>query len=560
MSQKNYVIGMDFGTSSVRALLSDTESGQEVAVSEFLYPRWKEGRYCDPSRNQFRQHPLDYVEGIKQVMKELLGQVDEELKSRIRAISMDTTGSTPVAVDEKGMPLALKPEFQDNPNAMFFLWKDHTAIKEAEAINRHAENFDVNYLQYVGGIYSSEWYWSKLLYALRNDEKVRAACYSWVEHCDWMPFLLTGGTNVGRMKRNVCAAGHKAIWSEKFGGFPPEEFFSSLDPLLAGFRDRLPAETYSAAEVAGNLSPEWAEEFGLSTEVLVGVGALDAHFGAVGGQIEPYYMSKVMGTSTCDMIVAPSKEMEETLVNGISGQVEGSIIPGMLGMEAGQSAFGDIYAWFRDLVTWPLMKLLDTSETIDNDTAEALLKELRSKVLSELSREAEKLPVEEDSELALDWMNGRRTPDANYLLTGAIHGLTLGTDAPRIFRSLVEATCFGSKRIVERFIAEGVAVRGIIGVGGVARKSDFVMQMMADVLGMPIKVHKSEQTSALGASMFAATVAGLYPQVEEAMQQMGQGFEKEYYPDPVKTGIYDLRYEKYKLLSAFEEGALKRVE
>jgi len=428
------------------------------------------------------------------------------LRSNVRAISIDTTGSTPVAVDKTGTPLALLPAFENNPNAMFVLWKDHASVNEAAEINAHAEKFSTNYLQYVGGIYSSEWFWAKLLHILRVDTQVRNHCHSWVEHCDWIPFLLTGGSSVSDMKRGVCSAGHKALWAEDFGGLPPDEFFSSLDPLLKGFTSRLFKKTYTADQVAGRLSSEWAERLGLSTDVFVGVGAFDAHMGAVGGQIEPYHLSKVMGTSTCDMLVAPMDEVKNILVKGICGQVPGSIIPGMIGMEAGQSAFGDVYAWFKNVLSWSLNNLKDSS-IIDAATANALQKEMSDKIIKELSAAASKLPLNEKDELAVDWLNGRRTPDANQLLKASISGLSLGTDAPRIFKALVEATCFGAKAIVERFNNEGVPVKGLIGLGGVARKSPYIMQTMTDVMNMPIRIHKSEQTCAAGAAMFAATAA-----------------------------------------------------
>ncbi len=552
-TEEKYVIGVDFGTSSVRALLVNADNGEEKSVSEFLYPRWKQGLYCDPSRNQFRQHPLDYIEGIEFVIKDLIEKAGENVREKVKAISIDTTGSTPVAIDEKGVPLALNPEFKDNPNAMFFLWKDHTAVQEAEEMNRYATKFETNYLKYVGGIYSSEWFWAKLLYALRNDAAVKKACFSWVEHCDWMPFLLTGGAKASAIKRGICAAGHKGLWAEDFGGFPPEEFFSGLDTSLKNIRKNLPDKTYSADKVAGPLSAEWANKLGLSTDVLIGVGALDAHMGAVGGQIEPYFLSKVMGTSTCDMMVAPGKEMKETLVRGICGQVQSSVVPGMQGMEAGQSAFGDIYAWFRELLLWPVKNMLSESELINKETAEKLQQEIKNNILKKLNAEAAKIPLSKDLELAVDWLNGRRTPDANQLLKGAITNLSLGSDAPKIYRSFVEATCFGSRKIVERFKEEGIPVKGIIGVGGVAKKSPFVMQMMADVLGMPIKVHKSEQTCASGAAMFAATVAGIYPNVEVAMHKLGHGFEEKYQPDLDKHEIYSLRYEEYKSVCGFLE-------
>jgi L-ribulokinase len=533
-----YVIGVDYGTDSVRSIIVNAANGNEIAAAVFYYPRWKDGLYCDASQNQFRQHPLDYVEGLENTIKSCLQQAGQAIAANVKAISVDTTGSTPVAVDKTGTPLAMLPAFELNPNAMFVLWKDHTGTKEAAEINEHAKNFDINYLQFVGGIYSSEWFWAKLLHILRVDSEVSKATYSWVEHCDWIPFLLSGGKDARQMKRGVCSAGHKALWSADFNGLPPDEFFTSLDPLLKGFTDKLFTQTYTSAESVGNLSAEWAEKLGLTTNVVIGVGAFDAHMGAVGGQIEPYHLSKVMGTSTCDMLVAPMKEVEGLLIKGICGQVPGSVIPGMMGMEAGQSAFGDAYAWFKNILAWPLQKLLPKSAIIDGDTAIKLIEETTNNIIAELSKQANQIPVEESSELALDWLNGRRTPDANQLLKGAISGLNLGTDAPRIFRAIAEATCFGAKAIVDRFNEQGVPVKGLIGIGGVAKKSPFIMQMMADVMDMPIRIHKSEQTCALGAAMFAATAAGIYNKVEDAMIAMGQGFDAEYFPDKSKVDVY----------------------
>ena len=559
MENKQFVIGVDYGTDSVRSVIVDAENGQEISASIFLYPRWKQALYCDAPLNQFRQHPLDYVEGLEFTIKECLKKASGKIDPiNIKAISIDTTGSSPVAVNESGTPLAMLPEFAENPNAMFVLWKDHTSLKEAAELNEHAQKSEPNYLQFVGGIYSSEWFWAKLLHVLRVDEKVRAATYSWVEHCDWIPFLLSGGKHVADMKRSVCAAGHKALWAEEFGGLPPDEFFSSWDPLLKGFTSRLFTETYTSDKAAGNLSVEWAEKLGLSTDVKIGVGAFDAHMGAVGGQIEPYYLSKVMGTSTCDMLVAPTAEVEGTLVKGICGQVPGSIIPGMMGMEAGQSAFGDSYAWFRSILVWPMKELLLSTKIIDQETAGNLMQEMTDKLIPELSKEAAKIPLNEKTELAIDWLNGRRTPDANQELKGVIANLGLGSNAPSIFRAVAEATCFGAKSIVDRFNEQGVTVKGLIGLGGVAKKSPFIMQMMADVMNMPIRVHKSEQTCAIGAAMFAATVAGIYLKVEDAMAAMGQGFDAEYQPDPSRTEIYAKRYLQYITLGkAIETQTLK---
>lgn len=548
MANHSFVIGVDYGTDSVRSVIVDTANGEETAASVFYYPRWRDGLYCNPSKNQFRQHPSDYVEGLEYTIKDCLAKAGKAVAAQVKAISVDTTGSTPVAVDATGTPLALTKGLEENPNAMFVLWKDHTAVREAGEINEHALHFPTNYLSFVGGIYSSEWFWAKLLHILREDPLIRQHGYSFVEHCDWIPFLLTGGTAVSAMKRSRCAAGHKALWAAEFGGLPPDDFFRSLDPLLAGFTARLSEQTYTADQPAGTLSTEWAERLGLSTNVVIGVGAFDAHMGAVGGQIEPYHLSKVMGTSTCDMLVAPVAELEGKLVKGICGQVPGSVIPGMMGLEAGQSAFGDAYAWFKNLLAWPLKNLIPSGH-IDKKPVDEIIES----IIPALTRQAEQLDINEESELAIDWLNGRRTPDASQLLKGALTGLNLGSDAPKLFRAIVEATCFGAKAIVERFNEEGVPVKGLIGLGGVARKSPFIMQMMADVINMPIRIHRSEQTCAAGAAMFAAVAAGLYPTVEDAMEAMGRGFDAGYFPDKERAAIYDKRYEQYKKAGVFFE-------
>ncbi|MEX2233644.1 MAG: ribulokinase [Cyclobacteriaceae bacterium] len=552
MVRDSFVFGVDYGTDSVRSMIVNARNGEEVVSSVFLYPRWRDGLFCNAAKNQFRQHPLDYIEGLEHTVRNCLKEAGEGVRKNIRGISVDTTGSTPVAVDKAGTPLAMTPGFEKNPNAMFVLWKDHTSTKEAAGINEHAGQFKINYLQYVGGIYSSEWFWAKLLHVLREDEAVRAACYSWVEHCDWIPFLLTGGAEAGKIKRGVCSAGHKALWAKEFGGLPPGGFFSSLDPLLKGFTNRLSNETYTSDQAAGTLSKEWAERLGLTTEVLVGIGAFDCHMGAVGGQIEPYYLSKVMGTSTCDMMVIPRDEMGNRLVKGICGQVDGSILPGMIGLEAGQSAFGDTYAWYKNLLSWPL-SLMEKTSLISPEIAANLRVEISEKIIPFLSEEASRLPVEESDELAVDWLNGRRTPDADQLLKGAVTGLSLGSDAPRLFKAWVEATCFGAKAIADRFNSEGIVVKGLIGLGGVARKSPYIMQVMSSVMNKSIRIHRSEQTCALGAAMFAATVAGIYPNAEAAMNGMGQGFDLEFKPDTSVVPMYEKRYRQYKTTGSMIE-------
>ncbi len=556
MTQAKYTIGLDYGSDSVRSLIVNVETGEEVASVVFEYPRWKKGLYCDPAQNQFRQHPKDYLEGLEYTIVEALKQAPAGVAENVVGISVDTTGSTPVAVDEKGSPLSLTPGFEENPNAMFVLWKDHTAVKEADQINELARKWEIDFTKFEGGVYSSEWFWAKLLHVSRVDAAVYRAANSWVEHCDWIPAVLAGNTRPRTLKRSRCAAGHKAMWHEAFDGLPSEEFLIALDPMLGGLRDRLYKETYTCDVAVGNLSKEWADKLGLSTDVVIGVGAFDAHLGALGAEIEPYHLSKVMGTSTCDMLVAPMEEVGDKLVAGICGQVDGSITPGMLGMEAGQSAFGDIYAWFKRLLMWPAEQILSKSSLVSEEQRQALIEEIADNMIAELSKEAEKISIGESGVLAIDWMNGRRTPDANQNLKGAIAGLSLGTDAPRIFRALVEATAFGSKAIVDRFRSEGVRIDGVIALGGVAKKSTLVMQIVCDVLNMPIKVARSEQACALGSAMAAAVVAGVYATTNEAQKKMGGGFETEYHPIPENVDKYQKIYEDYLALGGFIEDKL----
>ncbi|MBN2009515.1 ribulokinase [candidate division KSB1 bacterium] len=551
---EHFVIGIDYGTDSVRTLIVDAADGSEIASDVQYYPRWKKGLYCDPPNNQFRQHPLDYVETLTASVKNALSQAPQGSAAKVRGISIDTTGSTPCAVNREGVPLALTAEFAENPNAMFVLWKDHTAVKEAEEINTVAKTWGgEDYTKYEGGVYSSEWFWSKILHVLRVDVKVRTAAFSWVEHCDWIPALLTGHTDPLTLKRSRTAAGHKAMWHASWGGLPPEEFLVKLDPVLAGLRDRLFSETFTGDVAMGNLSSEWADKLGLSTDVVVGVGSFDAHFGGVGAEIEPNMLVKVMGTSTCDMIITEMPEGGEHLVKGICGQVDGSIIPGMLGMEAGQSAFGDIYAWFKQVLMWPVEHMLNSSAHISGDVKHKLIAEMSDNMVAALSKEAEKLPIEDNSIVAVDWMNGRRTPDANQALKGAITGLNLGSDAPRIFRALVEATAFGAKKIVDRFVSEGVEIKGVIAIGGIPKKSPFIMQVSADVLNMPIKVVASEQACALGSSMAAATACGLYSTMANAQKAIGSGFERVFEPIAENARKYEKIYQRYSKLCDFIE-------
>ncbi len=544
---ENLVIGLDFGTDSVRALLVDAATGDERNHAVSIYPRWSNGLYCDSQRSQFRQHPLDHIEAMEAVIREVLSGIPDDVVNRIRGLSVDTTGSTPVAVDRQGIPLALHPEFAENPNAMFVLWKDHTAIVEAEEINYLAHQWESDYTMYSGGSYSSEWFWAKMLHILRIDPEVARCAYSWMEHCDWIPNLLCGYNDVLTMKRSRCAAGHKAMWHAEFGGLPSQEFLTKLDPRLEGIRDRLFHQTYTSNIAVGTISSEWASRTGLPQHVKVGMGALDAHMGAVGAVIKPYALVKVIGTSTCDMLIAPADRHRNHLVKGICGQVDGSIIPGMLGMEAGQSAFGDLYHWFARLLAYPITTLLaDTFNQQEQQT-------LSNRILAALSEHAKVLPVRAADEVTLDWVNGRRTPDVNPTLSGWLTGIRLGTDAPRLFKSLVESTAFGSKAIVDRFEAEGIPVQEIIATGGISKKSPYAMQVLADVLERPIKTVRTEQACALGTAMYAAVVAGIHPDITAAQEAMSSGFEQEYHPRPGRSTVYRQLYRRYEQLAHVQE-------
>lgn len=545
--EEQYVIGLDFGTDSVRSMLVNASNGEAIGSKIHWYTRWKAGKYCNPEKNQFRQHPADHIEGMEATIREVVKESGISAKS-VKGICIDTTGSSPVAVSPSGTALALLPAYEENPNAMVILWKDHTAIKEAKEINQLAKAWGgIDYTKYEGGIYSSEWFWAKILHVVRQDQEIKDAAYSWMEHCDLMTYILTGEQSLTNFKRSRCAAGHKAMWHESWQGLPSDDFLFSLDPYLVELKRNLYRNTYTSDQIAGRLSEEWAEKLGLTTDVVIAVGTFDAHAGAIGAEVEEFSLVRVMGTSTCDIIVASENVVGDRTIKGICGQVDGSVIPGMIGLEAGQSAFGDLLAWFRDIVVWPLENLGSlnlSSEQLDLLKEEALVK---------LSHAAESVPLNESAPIALDWVNGRRTPDANQSLKAAIVNLNLGTGAPQIFRALIEAICFGSKKIVDRFENEGVHIKTVVGIGGVAKKSAFIMQTLANVLNMPIKIAISEQAPALGAAMYASVAAGIHPDVKSAITNMGNGFETTYYPEPEKVEIYKRMYKKYSLLGEFVE-------
>ena len=537
MTRNKYVIGVDFGSDSVRALVVSTQDGTEAGSAVSYYPRWREGLYCDPANNRYRQHPLDYIESFVRAVWEALSQCSAETIENVVGISFDTTCSTPVLTDRAGTPLAMLPRHAENPNAMFVLWKDHTAIAESDTINDLAKRWTVDYTRYSGNTYSCEWVWSKVLHCLREDPSLREDAWAWIEHCDWMPALLTGNTEPGRVVRSRCAAGHKAMWHASWGGLPSGEFLEALDPLLAGFRERLYTETCTGDTRVGGLTSEWAARLGLPEGIAVGTGIIDCHAGAIGAGIREGTLVKVMGTSTCDILIGKSRPGTEKIVAGICGQVDGSVIPGYIGYEAGQSAFGDIYAWFRELMSWPLRHVAHADPALED------------RILDELTRQAERIGPGDSGLVASDWFNGRRTPDPDLRATGTLCGLTLSTSAPAIFRALVEATAFGSRAILERMRQNGIEINRVLAIGGITHKSVFVMQTLADVLNVPIEVASTDQACALGAAINAAVAAGLYPSVSEASEAMASGIDRIYTPDNKNKGIYEEIYKKYSALN-----------
>lgn len=537
---KRYVIGVDYGTDSCRAILLDSVDGRRIAESSCNYPRWMKGLYCAPLEDRYRQHPQDYIDTFKTVIRNIVAEISPEDVRCIEGISFDTTASTPVLVDESGTPLGLLPEFSEEPDAMFVLWKDHTAKVEADEINTLAHGWDVDYTSFSGGTYSSEWGWSKVLHLLRTNSRVADSAYSWMEHCDWMTAWLTGNTKPESILRSRCAAGHKAMWRAEWGGLPSEAFLSRLDERLAKMRRTFSQDTHTSDMCAGTIAPELAKELGLPVTVKVGVGAIDAHVGAVGASISEGALTRIMGTSTCDILVGSYDSVGDRQIRGICGQVDGSVIPGLIGFEAGQAAFGDVYAWFRRLLMWPVVNLLPEME-----------EKLKDAVLPALEKEASLIEPGMASPVALDWFNGRRTPDSDQRVKGALAGLTLGTTAPMLYRALIEATAFGTKAIIDRFIEEGVKIDSVRAIGGISQKSRLVMQIMSDVIGMPVSVVDCDQACALGAGMLASVACGIHSNVDTAQKAMGAPVGQVYTPDMKTHAIYEEIYSKYVALGNF---------
>ncbi|NQU21787.1 MAG: ribulokinase, partial [Candidatus Nealsonbacteria bacterium] len=499
-----FAIGVDYGTNSVRALVVSVADGTEVGTHVYDYPSGDAGILLDgKDPNLARQNPADYIEGFYVSVRKAVAAAKRKGGFRpecVIGIGVDTTGSTPIPVDREGMPLAMKPGFKKNLAAHAWLWKDHTGHAEAAEITERAARHRDGYLKKCGGTYSSEWYWSKLLHCKRSAPEVFKAAYAWVELADFVPGFVTGNLDPHTMPRGICAAGHKAMYNDQWGGLPKKQFLGGLDSDLAAIRDRYAPQAVPSDRKAGELTAEVAAKVGLPAGVPVAVGAFDAHMGAVGAGIKPGTLVKIIGTSTCDMMVAP---MDKPLadVPGLCGIVPGSIIPGMYGLEAGQSAVGDIFNWFAS-------HLAPSQYTAKGDPH------------VNLTRAADKLLPGQSGLLALDWNNGNRTILVDPLLTGLLLGQTLHTTAPEIYRALVEATAFGALTIIKRLEEYGVAVKEVVNCGGIAEKNPFVMQIYADVCNRPMKISRSAQTCALGAAIFGAVVGGAYKRTEQAQKKM----------------------------------------
>ena len=529
MAEKKYAIGVDYGTNSVRALLVDISNGRELATHVFSYPQGRDGIILEAKDPHVaRQHPADYEKGLEVTVSRVLkkaGKIKGFSPSCVTGIGVDTTGSTPIPVDESGTPLAYKKEFRKNKNALAWLWKDHSSAREASDITELAKEEFPQYLCKCGGTYSSEWFFSKILHCLRTDKKVFDAAYSWVEFCDYIPALLTGDVKPENIKRSICTAGHKAMYNGEYGGLPSAEFLGRLHPDLAALRARLYDKAYPADVKTGTLSAKYAKLFGLSTDVAVSAGALDAHMGAVGSGIKPGSMVKILGTSGCDMMVAPkSSELKD--IPGLCGIVDSSILPGYWGLEAGQSAVGDILHWFVD--NFSLSKVYGKDPHV------------------QLTKLMGRMKPGETGLMTLDWHNGNRTILVDPRLTGMTMGFTLGTKPEHIYRSLTEGIAFGAKVIINRFEEYGVRVNDIICCGGIADKNPVFMQIYADILGRELKVVRSGQTCALGAAMFGAAAAGAGKM--EDLQKNMCGIKKTYRPIKDNVIAYERIYSIYRKL------------
>jgi L-ribulokinase len=533
MSKKGpqFSIGVDYGTNSCRALVVDVRNGREIGTAVYDYPTGEKGVILDRRDPHLaRQSPRDYVDGF---IASVRGAVADAATNRsfrpdrVVGLGVDTTGSTPLPVDAAGVPLAFQPRFRRNPHAQAWLWKDHTGHAEAAEITARAARSRAGYLRKCGGTYSSEWYWSKILRCWRVAPEVFEAAYSWVEAADFIPGWVTGNHDPDTMARGICPAGHKAMYHDEWGGLPSKQFLRALDPALARLRDAYAPEALPADRCAGGLTAEFAKATGLVAGTPVAVGTFDAHAGGVGAGIKPGTLVKILGTSTCDMMVAPGAT-DPGDIPGLCGIVPGSIVPGMFGLEAGQSAVGDIFNWFVEVVAPAAYSGADAHAA--------------------LTRDAAKLNPGESGLVALDWNNGNRTVLVDPLLTGLMLGQTLYTTPAEIYRAFIEATAFGALTIIQRFEEHGVPVREVVNCGGISEKNSLVLKIYADVCNRPMKISRSAQTCALGAAIFGAVAGKAYRTTRSAQRAMTGLKSTVYRPDREASRVYARLYGHYRTL------------
>ncbi|MCD4823626.1 MAG: ribulokinase [Phycisphaerae bacterium] len=525
-----YTIGLDYGTNSVRALIVNVATGKEISTASWIYAHGTEGIILSDDTNLARQHPADYIKGAETTIKRAVAAAKRNNKGfspqQVIAIGVAATGSTPMPVDRMGQPLALQKPFDDDLAAMAWLWKDHTTIAEADEITHQARRMRPQYLNKCGGAYSSEWFFSKILHCLRHSPKVFDAAYTWVELSDWIPAMLSGTTAPEDLSINICAAGHKAMYNDDWGGYPDEKFLLCFDPKLGDLRSRLRPHAKTAAQAVGGLSAEWAKKTSLPAGIPIAAGAIDGHLGAVGTGITPGMMSKIIGTSSCDMVVVPTHRHLPD-IPGLCGIVTGSIVPGLIGLEAGQAAVGDIFNWFANTIHQPDRKAA-------SHTA--------------LTAAAAKLPAGWSGLLGLDWHHGNRSVLADQLLTGMMVGQNLRTTPAEIYRALIEASAFGALTIINRLDQYNIKIDEIVNCGGIAEKNPLAVQIYADVTNRPMKISRSSQTCALGAAIAAATACGHYESIPQAQGKMTGLKKKVYTPDPQAAAVYKKLYVLYKQL------------
>jgi L-ribulokinase len=522
-----FTLGIDYGTNSVRALVVRCSDGAELGSCVVNYPSGHQGVLLDPrDHNVARQHPADYLFGLEKAVKGALAQAKKQkgfVAAKVVGLGVDTTGSSPIPVDARNRPLADQPKWRKHLAAQCWLWKDHTSWREAAQITALAAQHRPQFIAKCGNTYSSEWFWAKLWHCANVAPKVFAEAYSWVELCDWVPSVLAGVTDPRAVRRGVCAAGHKALYAEDWGGLPDKEFLTLLDPRLADLRDRLYEKAHDASASAGNLSPEWAKKLGLPAGIPIAIGEFDVHYGAIGCGVAEGTLVKVIGTSTCDCgVVSAAKPVPD--IPGICGIVKGAILPGMYGLEAGQSAVGDIFKWF----------------------VEGVLQD--EKLHAKLTADAAKLKPAQSGLLALDWNNGNRTVLVDQRLTGLLVGQTLYTTPAEIYRTLIEATAFGARAILERLKDYGVPVTRIVCAGGIAEKNALLMQIYADVTGCTMLVSGSSQACALGSAISAAVLAGAHPDFPTAQKKMTSLKKVAYKPRAKERKTYDALYALYRQL------------